>query len=86
MLVVSDANTKTYQRRAKLKIVERSSRPMKRLPHIKSLKRLRILNKPVQVADISAELDSDAYTDTWLLQAEKIQAKRLRRFRQQLAA
>ncbi len=67
-------------------IVERKSRPMKRLPYIKSLKRLRILNKPVQVADISAELDSDAYTDTWLLQAEKIQAKRLRRFRQQLAS
>jgi hypothetical protein len=58
---------------------------MKRLPHIKSLKRLRILSRPVQVADISAELESDLYTDTWLFQAEKIQAKRHRRFRQQLA-
>jgi hypothetical protein len=58
---------------------------MKRLPHIKSLKRLNILSRPVQVADISAELESDLYTDTWLFQAEKIQAKRHRRFRQQLA-
>jgi hypothetical protein len=59
---------------------------MKRLPRIKSLKRLNILSRPVQVADISAELESDLYTDTWLLRAEKIQAKRLRRFRQQLAS
>jgi hypothetical protein len=58
---------------------------MKRLPHIKSLKRLQILNKPVRVADISTELDSEVYTDTWLFQAEKIEAKRLRHFRQQLA-
>lgn len=59
---------------------------MKRLPTIKSLKRLPVLNRPIRVADVQAQIDTDAYADTWLLQAEKIQTKRLRRFRQQLAS
>jgi orotate phosphoribosyltransferase-like protein len=59
---------------------------MKRLPHIKQLKRLNILHRPTAVQDIANEIDVEAYTDTWLLEAEKIQTKRLRRFRQQLAS
>lgn len=59
---------------------------MKRLPHIKSLKRLPVLNRPMQVADVQTDIDADAYADTWLLEAEKIQTKRIRRFRQQMAS
>jgi hypothetical protein len=58
---------------------------MKKLSNLKSLKRLSILNKPTRVADITA-LPTEEYEDRWLFQAEKIQAKRLRRFRQQLAS
>ncbi|MFZ1249020.1 MAG: hypothetical protein WAQ24_01720 [Candidatus Saccharimonadales bacterium] len=58
---------------------------MKKLTNFKSLKRLNILNKPTRVADISA-LHTEVYEDQWLLQAEKIETKRLRRFRQQLAS
>ncbi len=59
---------------------------MKRLPTFKSLKRLPVLNRPISVADVQAEIDTDAYADTWLLKADKIHTKRLRRFRQQLAS
>ncbi len=59
---------------------------MKRLPTIKSLKRLPVLNRPIRVADVQKEIDTDAYADTWLLHAEKLETKRLRRFRQQLAS
>jgi hypothetical protein len=59
---------------------------MKRLPHVKNLKRLSVLNRPVRVADVRNEIDQDAYTDPWLLKAEKLETKRLRRFRQQLAS
>ncbi len=44
------------------------------------MKRLQILTKPTNVADL-AEIDTDAYTDTWLLRAEKIEAKKARHFR-----
>ncbi len=59
---------------------------MKRLPHVKQLKRLNILHRPTAVQDIASQIDIEAYADTWLLEAEKIQTKRLRRFRQQLAS
>ncbi|QQS19419.1 hypothetical protein IPL85_04005 [Candidatus Saccharibacteria bacterium] len=59
---------------------------MKRLPHVKQLKRLNILRRPIAVQDLKAEIGSEDYNDTWLLEAEKIQTKRLRRFRQQLAS
>jgi hypothetical protein len=49
------------------------------------MKRLHILTKPIKVADL-AEIDAPDYEDKWLLQVEKIEAKRLRRFRQQLAS
>lgn len=49
------------------------------------MKRLNILTNPTKVADI-AGMDELGEDDKWLLQAEKIQIKRLRRFRQQLAA
>lgn len=48
------------------------------------MKRLRIITKPIKVADIQ-DVEVQVYEDKWLLQAEKIQAKRLRRFRQNLA-
>lgn len=48
------------------------------------MKRLRIITKPIKVADIQ-EVEAQNYEDKWLLKAEKIQAKRLRRFRQNLA-
>jgi hypothetical protein len=59
---------------------------MKRLPHIKKLKRLNILHRPVAVQDLTAEMSVDDYNDTWLFEAEKLQAKRLRHFRQQMAS
>ena len=49
------------------------------------MKRLHILNKPTRVADLADLADQD-YEDRWLLEAEKLEAKRLRRFRQQLAS
>jgi len=49
------------------------------------MKRLHILTKPTKVSDLSLIEEQD-YEDKWLLQAEKIEAKRVRRFRQQLAS
>lgn len=49
------------------------------------MKRLHILTKPTNVADL-ADLENEDYNDPWLLRAEKIQAKRIRRFRHQLAS
>jgi hypothetical protein len=49
------------------------------------MKRLHILTKPTRVADL-AEIEVPDYEDKWLLKAEKIEAKRLKRFRQQLAS
>ncbi|QQS18098.1 hypothetical protein IPL68_05665 [Candidatus Saccharibacteria bacterium] len=59
---------------------------MKRLPHIKQLKRLNILHRPTAVQDLTSEIGSEDYNDTWLFEAEKLEIKRLRRFRQQLAS
>ncbi|HPR08973.1 hypothetical protein KDA06_01385 [Candidatus Saccharibacteria bacterium] len=49
------------------------------------MKRLHILTKPTKVADI-AEIDDLGEDNKWLLQAEKLQIKKIRRFRQQLAS
>lgn len=49
------------------------------------MKRLRILTKPTNVADL-ADIDVDAYDERWLLRAEKIQARRARQFRHQLVS
>jgi hypothetical protein len=59
---------------------------MKRLSHVKTLKRLNILSQPIRVADLKHDIAEEDYSDTWLLQTEKLEAKRLRRFRQQLAS
>lgn len=59
---------------------------MKRLSHVKTLKRLNIISQPAQVADITADTYTEEYTDAWLLEAEKVETKRLRRFRRQLAS
>ncbi len=59
---------------------------MKRLSHVKTLKRLNILSQPTRVADLKQDIGAEDYTDTWLFETEKLAAKRLRRFRQQLAS
>jgi hypothetical protein len=59
---------------------------MKRLSHVKTLKRLSVLSQPTRLVDLGDKLEADDYTDTWLFEVEKIKTKRLRRFRQQLAA
>ncbi|MBL8121875.1 hypothetical protein JNM87_03935 [Candidatus Saccharibacteria bacterium] len=59
---------------------------MKRLPHVKNLKRLNILSSPTRVAELNDKIDAEVYADTWLLEAEKLKTKRLRRFRQQMAS
>ena len=58
---------------------------MKRFVNINNLKRLRVLNKPTRVADLSDEI-ADEYEDKWLLKAEKIETKRIRAWRHQLAS
>lgn len=58
---------------------------MKRLPNFRNLKRMSVLSKPTRVADLT-EADADEYEDKWLLKAEKIEVKRLRDWRQQLAS
>lgn len=57
---------------------------MKRFANVKDLKRLRFLNKPTRVADLSEEI-AEQYEDRWLLKAEKIETKRIRAWRHQLA-
>ncbi len=58
---------------------------MKRLPNFKNLKRLNILNKPARAADITAK-DTDEFEDRWLLEREKIEVKKIRSWRHQLAS
>jgi hypothetical protein len=48
------------------------------------MKRLHIINKPTAV-DALADIDSDSFTNSWQLKAERLEIKRLRRFKQQLA-
>jgi len=47
------------------------------------MKRLHIITKPTAVNDL-ADMDSDSYENAWELRAEYLQAKRMRRFKQQL--
>lgn len=48
------------------------------------MKRLHILTKTTSVKELK-NLDLDQYNDTWRLKAEKLQARRWRKFKQQLA-
>ena len=57
---------------------------MKRLQQVKNLKKFRLFTKPITPRDISADIAED-FEDRWLLKAEKIETKRLRAWRQQLA-
>ena len=47
------------------------------------MKRLHIITKPTAVDDL-ADFDSDNFESSWQLRAERLEAKRLRRFKQQL--
>lgn len=57
---------------------------MKRFLDIKNLTRLNILNKPLRVQDLNT-MTTEEYDDRWLLKAEKLETKRLRAWRHQLA-
>ena len=57
---------------------------MKRFLDIKNLTRLSILNKPLNVKEIN-DVTSEEYEDKWLIKAEKLETKRLRAWRHQLA-
>lgn len=48
------------------------------------MKRLHILTTPTAVANIS-DIDTDSLMSTWQLKAERLQARRLRKFKQQWA-
>lgn len=48
------------------------------------MKRLHIITKPTTV-DSLADFDSDAYENTWQLKAERLETRRLRKFRRQMA-
>jgi hypothetical protein len=47
------------------------------------MKRLHIVTKPTAVDDL-ADFDSDNYGGSWELRAERLETKRLRRFKQQM--
>jgi hypothetical protein len=48
------------------------------------MKRLQIITKPTVIDDL-AEIDSDSYGGVWELRAERLEARRLRKFKQRLA-
>jgi len=48
------------------------------------MKRLHIITKPTAVNDL-ADIDSDNYEGAGELRAERLEAKRMRRFKQRLA-
>ena len=48
------------------------------------MKRLHIITKPTTVDNLE-DIDSDSYTNMWQFKVERLEAKRLRRFKQQLA-
>jgi hypothetical protein len=48
------------------------------------MKRLHIITKPTSV-DSLADFDGDDYESGWQLRAERLETKRLRQFKQQLA-
>jgi stress response protein YsnF len=49
------------------------------------MKRLNIITNPTAVDDLADYDSDDKYTNTWQLRAERLEAKRHRRFKQQLA-
>ena len=48
------------------------------------MKRLQIITQPTSLDSLS-ELDADGLTNTWQLKAERLQARRMRRFKHSLA-
>jgi hypothetical protein len=48
------------------------------------MKRLHIITKPTAVDDL-ADLDPDSYENAWQLKAERLETRRLRKFKRQLA-
>lgn len=48
------------------------------------MKRLHIITKPTAVDDF-ANFDPDSYENNWQLKAERLEVRRLRKFKQQLA-
>lgn len=48
------------------------------------MKRLNIITNPTAVDDL-ADFDSDNYTNTWQLRAERLEARQHRQFKQQMA-
>jgi len=48
------------------------------------MKRIHIITKPTAV-DALADLDPDAYESVWQLRAERLETRRLRQFKRQLA-
>jgi hypothetical protein len=48
------------------------------------MKRLHIITKPTSI-DAMADFDSEAYENTWQLKAERLETRRLRKFKRQLA-
>jgi len=47
------------------------------------MKRVHIITKPTAV-DALADFDSDAYENSWQLKAERLEARRVRKFKRQL--
>ncbi|HSX07153.1 MAG TPA: hypothetical protein VLG92_05535 [Candidatus Saccharimonadia bacterium] len=47
------------------------------------MKRLQIITKPTAVDDL-AEIESESYGGAWELRAERLAARRLRKFKQRL--
>jgi len=48
------------------------------------MKRLHIIRKPTAV-DVLDDFDTDAYESAWQLKAERLEARRLRKFKRQIA-
>lgn len=48
------------------------------------MKRMHIITQPTAIDNL-ADLDDDNYAGSWQLKAERLEAKRLRKFKQQLA-
>lgn len=48
------------------------------------MKRLHILNTPTSVTNL-ADIDTDVFNNAWQLKAERLEIRRLRQFKRQLA-
>ncbi len=58
---------------------------MSKLHKINEIKKLRLFRKPINVDELSVDM-KDEYEDRWLLEAEKIETKKIRQWRQQLSS